>query len=429
MRQYILAICCMVFAGQAFAQTKAFFVHKKDGSVLEITPTGPTKVDFSGKAVVNENDYIQIESVETVIPNGVQPYVLVKTNPSQYSSMYGIDYERMGVCYATKPDVSVANGNVIELTEEEYLNSDYSQFGLKVDSLDFSTTYYVRSFIYWRGKYYYSKERNFSFGKPAMEWYEAGIPEHFAAEGLYVHPTDAAWEALFAKYPQSFNVDGWEGVSVRAEILTNLWNTKYLTIDKAKELAKSCTQKYDCEDGTIYLLDEIDDDFMNLFGDVESVMYGTVGLEPLDDEKIYGPDTIVCPAELNVPNNTYYVFGPTRSSVNPSVTYRIDEPMLANKEYELEIVMAPAYEIADSLKKPTIVRISYYNDDVRQRLEDKLTIEPTECTYIKKRITPEYFGQNMITVEANVKSSDFMRGRADRILRIARITVKPVKEE
>ena len=200
-------------------------------------------------------------------------------------------------------------------------------------------------------------------------------------------------------------------------------------MDKAKELAKSCTQKYDCEDGTIYLLDEIDDDFMNLFGDVESVMYGTVGLEPLDDEKIYGPDTIVCPAELNVPNNTYYVFGPTRSSVNPSVTYRIDEPMLANKEYELEIVMAPAYEIADSLKKPTIVRISYYNDDVRQRLEDKLTIEPTECTYIKKRITPEYFGQNMITVEANVKSSDFMRGRADRILRIARITVKPVKEE
>ena len=169
MKKYILAICCMAFTGQVFAQPQTFFVHKKDGSVLEL-PVGPTKIGFTGKAVVNDGDYIQIENIEPVVAKGVQPYALVKTNPEQYLDTYGIDYERMGVCYATEPKVTGLNGNVIEISKEEYSdNYNYRRLGVKVDSLDFNSTYYCRSFIYWRGKYYYSQEYSFTTGKPSSE--------------------------------------------------------------------------------------------------------------------------------------------------------------------------------------------------------------------------------------------------------------------
>ena len=334
MKKYILAICCMAFVGHAFAQLKTYFIHKKDGTTLAL-PMGTTRLDFTGKAVVYDDDYTFIERISTDIPNGKKPYAVIKDNTGRCLDYLTVaDFDRIGVCYSTEPEVSTVNGNLVEMTMEEYHSNECDVWGIKVDSLDFNTTYYCRSFVTYRGKDYYSSEKSFSIGKPKMEWYQLDIPAPLQEAGIYVHPTAEALEMVYAQ-DESFTADIY--MDVRDKVIRKEWKERYLTVEKAKTLAKQCTQSYDCEDGTIYLLDEVGQDFTESFtASFETSMYGMKGLLTENKNFINNTypiiDTITCSESLNVPGNTYYKFERVKGTGNPSAPYLIDRPLLVGQE-------------------------------------------------------------------------------------------------
>lgn len=438
MKKYILAICCMAFVGQAFAQLKTYFIHKKDGTTLAL-PMGTTRLDFTGKAVVYDDDYTFIERISTDIPNGKKPYAVIKDNTGRCLDYLTVaDFDRIGVCYSTEPEVSTVNGNLVEMTMEEYHSNGCNERGIWVDSLDFNTTYYCRSFVTYRGKDYYSSEKSFSIGKPKMEWYQLDIPAPLQEAGIYVHPTAEAWERLYAQDTSFTTSDKF--MKIRDEMTRKEWKERYLTVEKAKALAKQCTQSYDCEDGTIYLLDEVGQDFTESFtAPFETSMYGMKGLLTENKNFINNTDpiidTITCSESLNVPGNTYYKFKRKYPSSNPSVPYLIDRPLLVGQEYEVEIVMAPDTE-NDTLRLPSKINVRYWNGRISgmeserchtTRLDYKVEIDPNECVTLKYVISPTEFAENAIEIQSNVAASQSKKYTRD--LRIARITVRPVPKE
>lgn len=416
MKKYILAICCMVFVGQAFAQVKTYFVHKKDGTTIEL-PVGTKKLDLSGRAVVEEDDYIYIEFIEPIVHFGQMPSIKIHIN-KPYLGWTRVEYETVGIYISKADEPQTASRILMDMTEFGPTNT------LSVENLEFNTSYTCRAFVTYRGNEYYSREHSISFGKPSMDWYQLDIPEKLQDAGIYVHPSEAAWENLFAR-DSSLYTKGSANIKKRKEIMDQKWR-EYLTVEKARTLATQCDSAYDCADGTIYLLDEIGPDFVNMFNlPYETFMYGTKGLAELDSKTI-GPDTIVCPESLNVPGNTYYRFRPTSASVNPVVTYQMDQPLLVGKEYEVEIVVAPD-ALNDSLPLPTKLRI-YYEGIKSERLESSFETSVDKCDTLKYVIQATSFVENAIEIQTQVSSRE-MKKTHTREIRLVYIRVKSVDEE
>ena len=414
MKKYILAICCMVFVGQAFAQVKTYFVHKKDGTTIEL-PVGTKKLDFSGKTVVNDDDYIHIGDIRTSVRTGVNPSVEVFVYPQ--NGRDGVKLETIGISISKEDEPQVEQKIYMDRTS----GNDYCIY---VGDLEFNASYKCRAFGTYRGKEYYSSEHSFSFGKPTMEWYQLDIPEKLQVAGIYVHPTEAAWDSLYAR-ESSFYTTGSKDINLRKEIMMQKW-VEYLTEEKARTLAVQCDSAYDCEDGTIYLLDEIGQDFVNLFHlPFEISMYGEKGLMELD-AKTKGPDTIVCSESLNVPGNTYYKFMASAASTMPKISYQIDQPLLRGKEYEVEIVMAPDAE-NDTLPLPAKLRISYVGGK-SIRLENTFETSVNTCDTLKYKFSPTQFEMGAIMIESRASSREVNKTHT-RDIRLAIIKVRTVDEE
>lgn len=417
MKKYILAICCMAFAGQTFAQVKTYFVHKKDGTTVEL-PVGTKTLDFSGKAVVNDDDYTVIEGIEILEPlPGGMPSVVVRVNP--FDGRYGVELEEKGIYISKEDEPDAVRKILVDMAKVD-------PYALYAEELEFNTSYKCRAFVTYRGKEYYSREHSFHIDKPTMAWYQLGIPENMQAAGIYVYPTEAAWEGLYAKEP-SFYAESTSNVEIRTEVMNQKWK-EYLTEEKARTLSAQCKSAYDCKDGTIYLLDEIGEEFVNLFHQpFETSMYGEKGLMELDN-KTTGPDTVVCSASFNVPGNTYYEFSPTGAAAMPSVTYLIDQPLLVGKEYEVEIVMAPDAE-NDTLPLPSSVRINYLNGGKTTTLEKTIEVPAETCQTLKYVFSPAEFAQNAIEVASRVTTTMVNKKTHTRDIRIAIIRVRPAAEE
>lgn len=427
MKKYIIiAVVGMAFALQTMAQ-KIFVVHKKDGTRIELPVT--SNLHFTGKALVNEDEYTQITDVyvENDVVAGVKPSARITVDKSGLQVNGNIvTTEESGVVYSTTPGVTKENGVKV---------NHYSGDMFFMDDLDFNTTYYCRSYVVYMGKAYYSSEQSFTTDLPTLQWHFVDIPASLLAEELYVYPTTEAWEALFNKYFAYFATND---STMRDELLQKQWS-RFLTLEKAKEFAKQCSQKIECRDGVIYLLDEIRDDFMETFENMECVMYGTVGLiteEMMGNShsKTAAPDTIVCSEEYNVPNDTYYLFKGTTPSVNPFARYSIEPLMLANQEYEVEVIMAPETEVEEAQRLPNRIRIQHLNGKVYNSSVEKSNIVERQtdtdahaCTTLTYTIIPEMFGQNAIEIESRVTSSQNDKTHR-KALRIAQITVRKVKK-
>ena len=421
MNRYITAIICMAFTMQTFAQ-KVFVVHKKDGTRIEAPVV--SNIHFTGKAQVNDNEYTSVEvNVTNDVESGTYPYAeftLDNSGLQEYGNIPSDDIENFGILYSITPGITLDNGTFITPDRQ-------GLFAIK--DLNFNTTYYYRSYVVYKGETYYSSEQSFTTEKPTMRWYVTSMPDVFLTEKMFVYPSEEAWQKFIEKYSLYFEL---KETIVRDQLLEEQW-CRFMNMGKAKELATKCTQKYDCRDGVIYLLDEIGDDFLASFDNMECVMYGTVGLVTDEEYTRYceAPDTIVCAPEFNVPDNTYYKFRPT-SNTNPRVTYAVDQLMLANQEYELEIIMAPDTEVEEASRLPNIIRIEHLfgGNSFRKssRIEDDLTTDPQKCMTYTYTITPTEFGKNAIRIESQVTTRN--NGKtATRIMRIAKITVRKVKKE
>lgn len=421
MKKYIIAIFfVMLYASQMLAQLNTFVIHKKDGTIIEL-PIDARIMTFSGQKIVNDNDYVKIESCDVKTPayRGDKPQAIVKYG--FYANFWGVYSDSIGICYSTSPGVTAENSTLVNIHTEK------NQREIAITDLDFNTTYYYRAYLLYRGKYYYSTEHSLKTELPAMKWY-MDIPDALQNAGIYVYPKEEAWNKCFedsifkTTYP-----------NLRYKLTLQKWN-QYLTVEKAKELSAKCNAKYECCDGCIYILDEIEGDYKEMFKWSECMINGSEGLITEANLTTLGPDTIICPESLNIPYNTYYKYTPINPSAIPSVLYFVGEPMLVGHEYDVEITMAPDAERADSLKLPSIVRVTYYNGDADNLgkgtvIVSKQEIDAKVCTKINFTIKPEDFAQNAIQIASRVTSSQVKSGTHTRTLRIATIKVTPIAKK
>lgn len=431
MKRITLTALCVIFSVALFAQ-KALIIHKKDGTKIEYPINAIEGFDFTGKAVVNDGEYISLSGIQRELTGTYLDITLTirfhSDNPyiKEATPSYGNNW---GILYSTNPNVTIETGELIPLergqtsTITNLANAMcFAKFGesAKIHSdrvdLEFETTYYIRSFVRSNDKLYYSKEASINTGKPTMAYYGADVdPAKFEKTG-YIMPTESAWASL-AERSQYFKNE---------EAVIAVWND-YLTAERIAALKPKCSTVHECSDGMLYILDNIDDDFIEYVISLYTVEFTTSGYTE-DISKCDNVEFVECDESWNIPNNSYWQYTPSSSSVNPKTTFTLNKPLLANYYHKIEVTFAPDVTLTDTL--PTKYRIDFkYLNELGKTKTENIAIkqltnvqETTIATF--DSISTGSFGEAMLIIEAQVTSREIKT--YSRKLRISQIKVIPM---
>lgn len=438
MKRIILAAFCVIFTVGLFAQ-KALIIHKKDGTKIEIPFKGINEFQFVGKAIVNDDDYTSISNLTlhsgvnldvtfTVNNHSDDPYI--KTEKDLYGSSWG-------VLYSTTPNVTIENGELIEInggTSNTTVSSMDILFGEskntdnlvngKIVDLEHETTYYIRSFILdnKNNKYFYSKEVNINTGKPAMIYYGVTADPSQYAETGYVMPTDSAWASFAERFPY-FTVKG----SCK-DVILECWHS-YMNKNIAK-LKSQCSTIYECCDGMLYILDNIGDDFckyaLDLYDDAFT-MAGYTENTTLNACNETSPVRITCDATWNIPNNCYWEYTGLVKTSNQYVETTFDKPLLSNYYYKIEITFAPDVTGADTLPTKYNVIFRGLNESGKEKklmqVNNQVTNAQSVTIATLDSVSTGNYGKASIEIKQSAARKDT---EYSRILRIAQIKVTPI---
>ena len=436
MKRIISAALCVIFSVGLFAQ-KALIIHKKDGTKLEIPFKAISSFDFVGKAVVNDGEYTSLSDIQlhsgtnldvtlTVGFHSDNPYIKEAT-PS-----YGNNW---GILYSTTPNVTVETGELIPLSREQTSTITnlanamcYAKFGesakIHLDRVDleFETTYYIRSFVRGNDKYYYSKEASINTGKPTMAFYGADVDPAQYAETGYVMPTDNAWLSFSGRFPY-FYEDGYY------ESILDIWH-KYLTPKRIASIKSQCSTVYECREGMLYILDNIDDDFGKYAFDLYDDAFTMDGytedatLKNCDDTS---PTHVTCDATWNIPNNCYWEYKGVTISSSQAVKIPFSQPLMASLYYNVEITFAPDVSGAETL--PTKYDVSLYGLTKKNTSKKIMQVRNQETNVgavtvaTLDSIQVPCFGEAYVEITQSAKRTEKIYSR---ILRIAQIKVIPI---
>lgn len=420
MKRYISLGLCMLFALTLSAQ-KVLIVHKTDGTKIEIPVEENPTFYTSGKAVVNEDDYTRVLETRVEMPNVYpeSPIIYVTDLFSRQAELQG-----GGICYSMSPGVSVDNGTCISWTGDFMLRPDTMEYGF---TAEYNTAYYIRSYVLFMDEYYYSKEVCVNVGNPVMRWYRKMINPKFVENKACVIPTEEAWANFLAQMKRHTHL---LGLASNDAWLISLWDS-YLTEDKMAQLIPS-SQQYDCNDGVLYALDEVSDDFVDFVIDYcasEMTLSGYSELDETDAAKVT-LSHMQCSAEWNVPGNEYWVYEPVRPTGPISATLPFTLPVLAGYNYAIEITLAPDTERNDTL--PTQFRVKLEapikSGAVKTTtLARDLVTNVDQCTIVTfESVTIEGFGAASLMLESTASSTEVKNGVYSRTLRIAQVKISPL---
>lgn len=437
MKRIILAVIGTVLTLGVFAQ-KALIIHQVDGTQIEIPVEGIKGFDFTGKAMVKDNDYTRI--VATTLNSGTSlsidiAAIFTPQDPiiDDSSLRFGTDY---GILYSNNPDVTIESGTVLQPLEgfdnlkEDTLYTSLSNMN-DVENINFNTTYYFRSFIK-RGaynygqyqleeEYFYSQTVSINTGKPKMVYYGATIDPTLYAQTGYVMLSNSAWISLAERCPY-ITVNG-----TCADAIKEHWNT-FLTVERIDSLKPLCTTTYECCDGMLYILDSIGDDFAQYAIDRYDDEFVTSGYTEDFSMSTTYVSFVECDALWNVPNNRYWEYKPYSSAANPSITIKLNKPLLANYNYTIEIMFAPDITQTDTLPSKFNLTFEYTNENGKLKSlrlgQDLLTNDQLGTVFTFDSLSVGSFGEASLGIKANVLRSN--RDKYSRILRIAQIKVTPV---
>lgn len=449
MKRIILTSLCAIFTLGLFAQ-KALIIHKTDGTKVEVPMEALQGFGFSGKAIVNDDDYVQLTNLQLHsgtalnITLGVSfhtddPYLSAIESP-----LYGEDW---GVLYATTPDVSMENGELLPLADDKIsvlrnlTNGSLEGIlfgeskilnGVKNPSpidLEFETTYYFRAFVRRPASdgseetYFYSKEQLVYTDKPTMRYYGVDVDPALYKTG-YVMVSAEAWTAFMAQYPH------FAGGEPAMDIFSEVWS-EYLTKQRIELLKTQCTTVYECCDGTIYVLDAVGEDFAEYllaYCNQPIILSGYADKEHYENAI---QTHVKCSEALNVPNNEYWEYKSSLVINNPKIRFDLGKPLMANYRYKLEITFA-----TDTLTdKDAVLPIKYkaslqhVNGEGAKKTYSLGTSSHTiqECTTVavEKLESTDIvgFGNAILTIEGGVGPRE--KGY-DRTLRIAQVKVTPL---
>lgn len=407
MKRYILILACMLVASGIAAQ-KTMVVHKKDGTKVGINMDGILSVSHFGKSTPADDDYVQILSFTG---DKDAHYITIKKDETLKN------IEEYGVVWSNLAGVTFDGNGTLALSHNEnvyYISSEPKLF----------TPYYYRAYIKKAGNYYYSSEQSHTF-LPFLRDEVGYYPGYGYAEG-YAIPTEDA----FTKVAESYGAEANETIISQLKECWKQWATPKIIA----AINKNDAQKVQCEDGTLYKLSTVPENFVTeALGDE-----GTFNVE-IDyfnadySDRIGVVDTIYCDKSLGLKDNRYLVFQPTTSSMNLSIGFNMPRN-LPGYVQEVYVVFAP--ETRDGVTPlGTSVRGTWV-----ERLNNDRTIRLTEANTNSSNPTVENaektdtlvftydgckdFSTDVFKIEGRVSNTQVYKGLYTRQLRISEIYVK-----
>ncbi len=413
MKRTIIAAWCILFSLGMCAQ-KALIIHKKDGTKIEFPVKAISDLRFTDKAIIEDNDYTRITHHIVYTPATPDETIDVAFYVFCQS---GMEFGDAGICYSTtsgdfsnripyKEMYIKYNGNVT--SERKIYGTDTLFYG-EITGLEFETTYYCHSYVNYQGTYYYSEEYSINTGKPRMSWYGATVDPELYAETGFVMPSEEAWNALTSSSSH---------INHRPAFLLDEWN-RYATPERVKEMKSLCNTTIECSDGTLYLLDAVDEEFVARIIDMcddEIILQGCEA----EFSQCAGLDTITCDASWGVPGDTYWQYNSSKPTGNPVLTYTTATPLLANYKYKVEIIMAP--ETVDEEKLPNKYLLQFTNRSSTTLAKD-VGENATQCAVYTVDITTTQFIESKVSIKGRVGSRET---GYDRNIRIAQIKLTPI---
>ena len=417
MKRYISMGLCMLLALSSSAQ-KVLIVHKTDGTKIEVPVMENPKFYTTGKAIVHDDDYTRILGTSVEIPNDYPEMPTITVNFQQNCE---IEHQGGGICYATTPNVNVSNGTCISWDSDFVPNEDATIEFIA----EHNTTYYIRSYAMFMGEYYYSEEKIVHVDAPSMHWYREMLNPILAGISTCLIPTQQAWDDFISQNKRHSQLLGLS--SNQGELLT-LWIC-YLTEEKSKQLTPLCEQ-YICNDGVLYVLNSIGDEFVQFILEYCSNASTLSGYSELGADSINTSLSFIeCEQKWNVPNNSYWEYKPLNTKSNIEVRMPLVLPVLADYNYKFKITLAPDVEQCDTLSTKIRVKLeSPSMGGMKQTIIVKdLITNLNECTtIIIEPVTMERFGSAILQIESNVSATQFRKGTYSRTLRIAQVEVIPI---
>ena len=242
----------------------------------------------------------------------------------------------------------------------------------------------------------------------------------------YVTPKTEVLLSLKEKQPEYIAGD----TALVTSVLANAWY-EYMESGKSETYKARAGETVECKDGTIYLLDKIDDnDFMNflLQRSITRVAEERSLFVENSITKHCSWSFIDCGEDYSTPNSKYMEFTPTTGIVQTSVGIDFsDMPLLANYPYEVTIVTIP-----DNSGKDYKVRVchlgvnknsspTYFNNQDGKR---DFIINGDISETLKFELLKTEASQNIvIQIMTSVKSSELEE--YTRTLRLAYVSISP----
>ena len=239
----------------------------------------------------------------------------------------------------------------------------------------------------------------------------------------YVTPKTEVLLSLKEKQPEYIAGD----TALVTSVLANAWY-EYMESGKSETYKARAGETVECKDGTIYLLDEIDDnDFMNflLQRSITRVAEERSLFVENSITKNCSWSFIDCGEDYSTPNSKYMEFTPTTGIVQTSVGIDFsDMPLLANYPYEVTIVTIP-----DNSGKDYKVRVCHWEDSeqtyfLNQGGTRDFTVNGDICETLKFELLKTEASQNtVIHIASNVQNSELEE--YTRSLRLAYVSISP----
>lgn len=322
-----------------------------------------------------------------------------------------------------------------------------NQYPMLVTGLAPYTTYYIKPYALVAGETIFGSEKSFTTSMTIDailadqevfdSWYEN---TKIIPQSQFIVPTADAWKALCVKYKDIF---GDEPSELIKKAITTEWFL-HLTAAEADMMKAHSMAYYTCEDGEVYVVDKVSDDFIpNLLKAAGNIDVRNPNMEcNANGVALYtkGCETIVVGCDHSYGIKEYFKAEPVTPAVNPQVGYDFPFMLLPNRIYNVSVTIAPNTEEPEDVR-PNKFRLLVFNEGNSTKIENPQTTteENIDYEFIYGGSKLETFTFQIDTHKEELATPNILQFYASinskqteeysRALRIANIYVSPEMED
>lgn len=391
MKKIILSILSVVVALTATAQNfnvNAVVICKTDGTRDTITVARQSSAfnsSFYGKENPVDDDYIQLSFTLSDYYDITCSCSLTPVGQNAPYDSYGIMLSSNHIDSIPKYSYNGYYGQGLYIVDtQQWYRYSYEQYiGGKYEYVYYASdieqsfrfvpgqNYYARAYYLLDGKAYYSSEIDLRAAKTLNAVQNYYYSDYANMGNSLVVKIDA--EKIFGAHADLFGA-----VTDYKKMLLAQYISRTLTTKDQSELLTMATKTEECDDGTLYILDDVpasvlDEALQLIDNDLKATRYLQANKDNVYTEGTYttsfgtsncNPKMVTADEKWGIRENQYLVTVPTMTTARPRIAFELNHLVQAGKMYDVTLTFAPNTENEeDSLSVYFYVTIANLKDD------------------------------------------------------------------